>query len=81
MDRKEAFDLVLSSLKKATNIESTEFTESTDLVADRIIDSLDSMTLIFEIEQTLEKKLAIDEEFEEFKIALLIDLIIDAVKK
>ena len=75
MNRTEAFELIIDSLKKAANIDGSAFSENTDLLKEKIIDSLDSMTLLFEIENTLGVKLDIEEDFEDFQISTLIDLI------
>lgn len=80
MNRLEAFQLVLTSLKKAANIEADGLSETTDLIKEGLIDSLDSMTLLFEVESTIGNRLEIDDEIDDFKISTMIDLIIKAVK-
>ena len=78
MNREEALNIVLLSLKKATKTEPEGITEATDLIEEEIIDSLDSMTLLFEIEDTLGSKLDIAEDYYDYKVSSLIDLVIAA---
>lgn len=81
MNRTEALELILASITKATKTEHTGIDESTDLIEEGIIDSLDSMTILFEIEDGGKIKLDIDEDYEDFKISSLIDLVVAAPAK
>lgn len=76
MSRTEALSLIKSALSTVCPDFKGEITEDTDLVNENIIDSLDSMTLLFEIEDKLGKKLtSIGEDYDDFSVGALIDVI------
>lgn len=77
MNRLEALDIVLKSIEKATKQKPEGISEETDLIEEGLIDSLDSMTVLFEMEDISGKKLNINDEYNDFKVASLVDLIID----
>ena len=78
MNRQEALELVLASLEKATKQTHEGITEDTDLIESEIIDSLDSMTLLFEMEDMAGFSLGISEDYEDYKVSSLIDLVVNA---
>ncbi len=54
-------------------------TEDTNLVDDGMLDSLDSMTFLFELENDLGIKLqAIDETYEDFRVGSIVDIVVQA---
>lgn len=74
----EAFELIKASLERVADGTSQKVTMNTDLVGDEILDSLDVMNFLFELEtERGEPITAIDESFEDFRIATLVDLIVD----
>ncbi|MGI9116412.1 MAG: phosphopantetheine-binding protein, partial [Gaiellales bacterium] len=56
-----------------------ELTEDTNLVEDGLLDSLDSMTFLFELENDLGSKLeAIDETYDDFRVGAIVDIVVQA---
>lgn len=78
MTREEAFALVVNSIEKATKNRPEGLTEDTDLVADDVIDSLDSMTILFEMEDAVGGSLGVSDDYEDYKISALVDLVLNA---
>lgn len=77
MSREEALAIIKDALIKVFPDFDGEVTEDTDLVGEDIIDSLDSMNLLFEMEEKLGKKLsAIDEDHNDYRVRTLIDVIV-----
>jgi len=76
MTRLEALEIVMASIEKATKQKPEGITEMTDLIDDGIIDSLDSMTILFEMEDISGKKLNIDDEYNDYKVSSLVDLVL-----
>lgn len=79
MNREEALKLVLNAYQKATKSEPEGISEQTDLIEEGLIDSLDSMTVLFEIEDALGAKLSVDEDYDDYKVSSLVDLVMAAV--
>ena len=76
MSREDALALIQTALTSVCPDFEGQITEATDLVEEDIIDSLDSMNLLFEIEDKLGKKLtSIDEDYNDFGVGALIDII------
>ncbi len=76
MTKNEAFELVKASLDRVADGTSQKITMDTDLVGDEILDSLDVMNFLFELETKRGQPIAaIDESFEDFRVATLVDLI------
>jgi len=78
MTKEEALAIVLLSLKKATKTDHEGITEDTDLINEDIIDSLDSMTILFEMEENSGLKLGVDEDYSDYKVSSLMQLVLDA---
>ncbi len=74
MTNDEAFELIKKALDEVSEWASESLTMDTHLLEDDILDSLDAMSFMFELEKMLGKSLAVDEEFSDFKITTLIDL-------
>jgi len=74
MTNDEAFELIKQALDEVSEGASESLTMDTHLLEDDILDSLDAMSFMFELEKLLGKSLAVDEEFSDFKITTLIDL-------
>ena len=73
MTNDEAFELIKKALDEVSEGASESLTMDTHLLED-VLDSLDAMSFMFELEKMLGKSLAVDEEFSDFKITTLIDL-------
>lgn len=77
MTDNEAFDLIRQALEQTKAGSSEKVTMETDLVADGILDSLDSMNFLFELETALGQPISsIDETFDDFRVATLVELIV-----
>ena len=77
MTEADALALIKTALEKVTPGASEKVTMDTDLVGDDIVDSLDSMNFLFEIEGELGNPIAkIDEDFSDFRVKSLVDLIV-----
>jgi len=77
MTRDEALEVITKALKAVVPDLDQEITFETDLVGEDIIDSLDSMNLLFELEEGLGKKLTeIDEDYNDYKVGTLVDVIL-----
>jgi acyl carrier protein len=79
MTREEALERIKKALDTTVGDAAGDITEGTDLVGDGMLDSLDSMTFLFELEQDLGTKLeAIDETYEDFRVSALVDIVVQA---
>lgn len=79
MTREEAYDAVIRAVEATKPGASSKVSETTDLIEDGILDSLDSMNLLFELEtQRGAKLVAIDETFSDFRVTRLVDILVDA---
>lgn len=79
MTHEEAYDAILKALEATSPGLSSKVSESTDLIGDGVLDSLDSMNFLFELETQRGGKLeAIDESFSDFRVANLINILEDA---
>ncbi|MFM9124379.1 MAG: hypothetical protein ACKOSO_04290 [Actinomycetota bacterium] len=79
MTREEALAAITTALTTTVGSVDGDVTEDTDLVADGMLDSLDSMTFLFELESGLGTKLAaIDETYEDFRVGALVDIVVQA---
>ncbi|WP_095590590.1 acyl carrier protein [Actibacterium ureilyticum] len=77
MTDEKAFELIKQALEKTQAGSSEKVTMETDLIADGIVDSLDSMNFLFELETALGKSItSIDETFDDFKVTTLVDLVV-----
>lgn len=78
MTRTEAYRLIEESLVEVAPAAAAKLTESCHLVKDGLVDSLDGMNFLFELEQRLGLKLkAIDEDFDDFRVSRLVDIIVE----
>jgi acyl carrier protein len=76
MDRDHALDLIKKALEATSPGKSDNLKLETDLVKDGVVDSLDSMNFLFELETLNGAKLeAIDETFDDFRVARLIEIL------
>jgi len=77
MNANESVALIKKALIAAeVNIDDNYLNEDTDLIEDGILDSLDAMTFLFHLEKELNQKISqIDDEFDDFKIANLIQIL------
>ncbi len=79
MTRDEALAAVTKALAATVGDVTGTITEDTNLVDDGILDSLDSMTFLFELENDLGSKLeAIDETYDDFRVGSLVDIVVQA---
>ncbi len=77
MTREEALAAITKALTATVGDVDGDVTESTDLVEDGMLDSLDSMTFLFELENDLGRKLAaIDETYDDFRVGALVDIVV-----
>ena len=75
MERKTALEALIKAVKAVVTDLDVEITEETDLLEDDILDSLDSMNFLFELEESIGKISSINEEYSDFKVSALIDLL------
>ena len=79
MTREEALAAITKALVATVGSVDGDITEETNLVDDGLLDSLDSMTFLFELENDLGQKLeAIDETYEDFRVGSLVDIVVQA---
>ena len=76
MTNEEAFELIKKALDNTTPGLSAKIENSTDLVNDGLIDSLDSMNFLFELETLHGDRLsAIDETFDDFRVSRFVEIL------
>ena len=77
MNATESVSLIKKALISAeVDIEDYSLNEDTDLIEEGILDSLDAMTFLFHLEKEVNEKISeIDDEFDDFKIATLIQIL------
>jgi acyl carrier protein len=79
MTREEALAAITKALAATVGSVDGDVTEDTNLVDDGLLDSLDSMTFLFELENDLGTKLdAIDETYEDFRVGSIVDIVVQA---
>ena len=79
MTREEALAAITKALTATVGSVDADVTEDTNLVEDGLLDSLDSMTFLFELENDLGTKLeAIDETYEDFRVGSIVDIVVQA---
>ncbi len=79
MTREDALAAITKALTTTVGDIDGTITEDTDLVEDGMLDSLDSMTFLFELENDLGMKLeAIDETYEDFRVGSIVDIVVAA---
>lgn len=79
MNREEALAAITKALTATVGSVDAEVTEETNLVDDGLLDSLDSMTFLFELENDLGSKLeAIDETYDDFRVGSIVDIVVQA---
>ena len=79
MTREEALAAITKALTATVGSVDGDVTEETNLVDDGLLDSLDSMTFLFELENDLGLKLeAIDETYEDFRVGSIVDIVVAA---
>ena len=79
MTREEALAAITKALTATVGSVDGDVTEDTNLVEDGMLDSLDSMTFLFELENDLDTKLdAIDETYEDFRVGAIVDIVVQA---
>lgn len=79
MTREEALAAITKALTATVGSVDGDVTEDTNLVEDGLLDSLDSMTFLFELENDLGTKLeAIDETYEDFRVGSIVDIVVQA---
>ncbi len=79
MTREEALATITKALTATVGDVEGDITEATNLVEDGMLDSLDSMTFLFELENDLGSKLeAIDETYDDFRVGALVDIVVQA---
>ena len=79
MTREDALAAITKALTTTVGDIDGAITEDTDLVEDGMLDSLDSMTFLFELENDLGMKLeAIDETYEDFRVGSIVDIVVAA---
>lgn len=76
LSNEAALELIKAALEKTKTGLSSKIDESTDLIKDKVIDSLDSMNFLFELEELHGAQLdAIDETFDDFRVSRLIEIL------
>tara|TARA_B100000242_G_C42744620_1_gene347306 strand:+ start:239 stop:481 length:243 start_codon:yes stop_codon:yes gene_type:complete len=77
MNATESVSLIKKALISAeVDIEDYSLNEDTDLIEEGILDSLDAMTFLFHLEKEVNEKISeIDDEFDDFTIATLIQIL------
>lgn len=76
MTRDQALEHIRAALAGTISNAQLNISETTDLVNEQIINSLDTMNFLFQLEKRLGKKLpSIDEDFSDFRVATLIDVL------
>jgi acyl carrier protein len=79
MTRDEALAVITKALIATVGSVDSDLAEDTNLVDDGLLDSLDSMTFLFELENDLGSKLeAIDETYDDFRVGALVDIVVQA---
>jgi len=79
MTREEALAAITKALTATVGSVDGDVTEDTNLVDDGMLDSLDSMTFLFELENDLNTKLeAIDETYDDFRVGSIVDIVVQA---
>jgi acyl carrier protein len=79
MTRDEALAAITKALTATVGSVDGDLTEETNLVEDGLLDSLDSMTFLFELENDLNTKLdAIDETYDDFRVGAIVDIVVQA---
>lgn len=77
MNQQEAFNIIKKSVAIVCPNFDGDLTLETDLMAEEILDSLDSMSFLFELETLVGKSIPqIDEDFEDFQVSKLVELIV-----
>ena len=78
MNRAKAYAMIREALEEVSPAAAAKHTEESHLVKDELVDSLDGMNFLFELEQRLGFKLkAIDEDFDDFRVCRLIDIVVE----
>ena len=76
LSNEAALELIKAALEKTKTGLSSKIDESTDLIKDKVIDSLDSMNFLFELEELHGAQLdAIDETFDDFRVSRLVEIL------
>lgn len=76
LSNEAALELIRAALEKTKTGLSLKIDESTDLIKDKVIDSLDSMNFLFELEELHGAQLdAIDETFDDFRVSRLVEIL------
>ena len=79
MTREEALTAITKALTTTVGDVDGTIGEDTNLGEEGMLDSLDSMTFLFELENDLGMKLeAIDETYEDFRVGSIVDIIVAA---
>jgi acyl carrier protein len=79
MTRDESLAVITKALIATVGSVDGDLAEDTNLVDDGLLDSLDSMTFLFELENDLGSKLeAIDETYDDFRVGALVDIVVQA---
>ena len=79
MTREEALTAITKALTTTVGDVDGTIGEDTNLVDEGMLDSLDSMTFLFELENDLGLKLeAIDETYEDFRVGSIVDIVVQA---
>ena len=79
MTREEALTAITKALTTTVGDVDGMIGEDTNLVDEGMLDSLDSMTFLFELENDLGLKLeAIDETYEDFRVGSIVDIVVAA---
>jgi acyl carrier protein len=76
MSRETLLQIVIESVLAVNEDHDGTITEDTDLVGDKILDSLDSMNFLFELEKRLDRQIeGINEDYDDFRVASILNLI------
>ena len=76
MPQERAFEILQDCLAKVVSTDLSAVGDETDLIEEGVIDSLDSMSLLFEIEKTIGTKMPeIAGDYEDFRVKELVAII------
>jgi acyl carrier protein len=76
MTHSEAFAQIRSAIEEVVPNSGGKISMDTDLTGDGILDSLDTMNFLFRLEKKIDRKLdAVDEDYGDFRVKALVDLI------
>ena len=81
MNQQEALDVVKKCVATACPAYTGDISLETDLIAEKILDSLDSMNFLFELESSIGTNIPeIDEDYGDFRVSKIVDLVLANIR-